>query len=120
MPGHYNTGMIYLDNNSTTRLHPAVLAAMLPWLGDQYGNPSSMHQLGQEARQAVEVARYQVATLVGCKISEVIFTSGGTESDNAAIMGLAAVAQLNKRTILTSSVEHSAVRETLAQLGKQG
>ncbi len=112
--------MIYLDNNATTRLHPDALAAMQPWLQDQYANPSSMHQFGQNARQAVEAARYQVATLAGCQASEVIFTSGGTEADNAAIMGVAASAAADRQTIITSAVEHSAVRETLAALGKRG
>ncbi len=112
--------MIYLDNNATTRLHPEALAAMLPWLEDQYANPSSMHQFGQNARQAVEGARYQVATLAGCQASEVIFTSGGTEADNAAIMGVVASAAVDRQTIITSAVEHSAVRETLAGLAKRG
>ena len=112
--------MIYLDNNATTRLHPEALAAMQPWLQDQYANPSSMHQFGQNARQAVEAARYQVATLAGCQASEVIFTSGGTEADNAAIMGVAASAAADRQTIITSAVEHSAVRETLAALEKRG
>ncbi len=118
--GHYNCGMIYLDNNATTRLHPEALAAMQPWLQDQYANPSSMHQFGQNARQAVEGARYQVATLAGCQASEVIFTSGGTEADNAAIMGVVASAAVDRQTIITSAVEHSAVREMLAGLAKRG
>ena len=118
--GHYNWVMIYLDNNATNRLHPDVLAAMLPWLQDQYANPSSMHQFGQNARQAMEAARYQVASLAGCQASEVIFTSGGTEADNAAILGVAAGAPADRQTIITSAVEHSAVRETLACLEKRG
>ncbi len=111
--------MIYLDNNATTAVDPRVREAMLPYLGEMYGNPSSMHRFGQECRQAVEQARYQVARLLGCADKEVIFTSGGTEADNAAIHGVLA-ARAGKKTIVTSVVEHSAVREPLQQLGKQG
>ncbi len=111
--------MIYLDNNATTQIHPEVLAAMQPWLGEKYGNPSSTHRLGQESRQAVEQARYEVAAMLGCHISEVIFTSGGTEADNAAILG-ALAARPGKKTIITSTVEHSAVREPLMALAKSG
>ncbi len=119
----YNEGMIYLDNNATTMIDPRVVEAMLPYLGGDgggsYGNPSSTHRFGQEARQAVEKARHQVAGLVGCDVREVVFTSGGTESDNAAIHGLLA-ARAPRKTIVTSAVEHSAVREPLAVLGKMG
>ncbi len=115
----YNTGMIYLDNNATTRVAPAVLEAMLPYLRDSYGNPSSMHRFGQEARQAVEHARHQVAALLGCMPREIVFTSGGTEADNAAIFGALAAAP-KKRNVITSSVEHSAVREPMAVLRRQG
>lgn len=119
-------GMIYLDNNATTPVHADVFEAMRPFLQDQFGNPSSAHRFGQQARQAVEQARYQVAQFVGCKAAEVIFTSGGTEADNAAILGLAAAPPPprpggpEKRTIITSAVEHSAVRETLEYLAKSG
>lgn len=111
--------MIYLDNNATTRVDPAVRAAMLPYLDDHYGNPSSTHRFGQEARQAIEEARVQVAALLGCEARELIFTSGGTESDNAALTGLVA-ARTPRTMIITSSVEHSAVREPLAALHKRG
>ncbi len=111
--------MIYLDNNATTKIAPDVLQAMMPYLEHIYGNPSSVHQAGQEARHAVEAARYQVAEFIGCRASEVIFTSGGTESDNAALMGVLA-ARADKKTIVTSRVEHSAVREPVAYLAKQG
>ncbi len=111
--------MIYLDNNATTRPYPQVLEQMQPYLADAYGNPSSVHRFGQEARQAVEQARYRVANLLHCQPGEVIFTSGGTEADNAAIAGLAA-AQPGKKTIITSSVEHSAVREPLARMAERG
>ncbi len=111
--------MIYLDNNATTQIHPEVLTAMQPWLGEKYGNPSSTHRLGQESRQAVEQARYEVAAMLGCHISEVIFTSVGTEADNAAILGSLA-ARPGKKTIITSTVEHSAVREPLMALANTG
>lgn len=117
--------MIYLDNNATTAVDPAVLAAMLPYLQEQYGNPSSMHRFGQEARQAVEKARFELAGLIGCDAKEIIFTSGGTESNNAAIHGLlalrgAAGGGAGRKTIVTSSVEHSAVREPAQALAKAG
>ena len=111
--------MIYLDNNATTMVDPQVRAAMLPYLAERYGNPSSTHRFGQESRQAVEEARVRVAALLGCDAREVVFTSGGTESDNAAIMGLLA-ARAPRKVIVISSVEHSAVREPVAGLAKLG
>lgn len=111
--------MIYLDNNATTAMAPAVFDAMEPYLRGSYGNPSSTHPLGQHARQAMEEARYSVANLVGCQTSEIIFTSGGTEADNAAICGVL-LARPDKHTVITSSVEHSAVRETLHVWSKRG
>src|SRR5579862_6462074 len=107
--------MIYLDNNATTALDPAARQAMLPFLTDHYGNPSSTHRFGQESRQAVEHARHQVARLIGCDVRKRIFTSGATESDNAAIHGMLAT-RAPRKAIVTSTVEHSAVREPLAQL----
>ena len=111
--------MIYVDNNATTMVDPQVRAAMLPYLGERYGNPSSTHRFGQESRQAVEEARVRVAGLIACDAREVVFTSGGTESDNAAIMGLLA-ARAPRKVIVISSVEHSAVREPAAGLTKLG
>ena len=111
--------MIYLDNNATTTVDPAVRDAMLPLLSERYGNPSSMHRFGQEARQAVERARFQVAALLGCDAKELLFTSGGTESDNAAIHGLLAL-RAGRKTIITSTVEHSAVQEPTRALAKAG
>jgi cysteine desulfurase len=111
--------MVYLDNNATTPLDPAVLEVMLPFLRAQYGNPSSTHRFGQEARRALEEARHRLSAFLGCDARELIFTSGGTESDNAAIHGLLA-ARAPRNIILTSSVEHSAVREPLAQLARSG
>jgi len=118
----YNVPMIYLDNNATTAIDDHVRAAMLPYLAERYGNPSSVHRFGQEARQAVERARFQVAGLLGCDPKEVLFTSGGTEADNAALHGVLAEAAkaAGNRRILTSAVEHSAVREPLAWLARNG
>jgi cysteine desulfurase len=114
--------MIYLDNNATTQVDPAVREAMLPYLGELYGNPSSTHRFGQESRQAVEKGRHQVALLLGCDVRELIFTSGGTESDNAAIQGLLATRAAGgaRKVIVTSSVEHSAVRTPVQVLAKSG
>ncbi|HUO10591.1 MAG TPA: aminotransferase class V-fold PLP-dependent enzyme [Phycisphaerae bacterium] len=114
--------MIYLDNNATTQMDPAVREAMLPYLGELYGNPSSTHRFGQESRQALEKSRHQVAGLLGCDVRELIFTSGGTESDNAAIHGLLAVRAAGgaRKVIVTSSVEHSAVRTPVQALAKSG
>jgi cysteine desulfurase len=111
--------MIYLDNNATTALHPDVLQAMLPFLSEQYGNPSSMHRFGQDARQAVEHARHQLASLLDCEPRELVFTSGGTESNNAALHGLLA-ARAPRKLLITSTVEHSAIREPAAALAKAG
>ncbi|MGC9258486.1 MAG: cysteine desulfurase family protein [Phycisphaerae bacterium] len=110
--------MIYLDNNATTRIAPEVLASMRPFLEDSYGNPSSVHQAGQEARHAVEEARYQAAEFIGCRPAEVIFTSGGTEADNAAVLGV--MPGRTKKTIITSTVEHSAIRAPTDYLAKHG
>lgn len=111
--------MIYLDNNATTQVDEQVRDAMLPYFCEFYGNPSSTHRFGQESKQAIELARHQVADFVGCDAKEIIFTSGGTEADNAAIYGLLAQ-RPGRQTVVTSGVEHSAVREPLKALGKQG
>ncbi|MCP4846317.1 MAG: cysteine desulfurase [Verrucomicrobiaceae bacterium] len=100
--------MIYLDNNATTRVHEEVVAAMTPFLGEEYGNPSTGYPLGKRSREAVNLAREQVAGIIGALPEEIIFTSCGTESDNAAIAS-ALAAQPDKRHIVTSSVEHSAI-----------
>ena len=112
--------MIYLDNNATTLLAPPVLEAMLPLLGPEYGNPSSSHELGRAARQAVENSREAVADLLGASSpGEIVFTSGGTESDNWAIAGSAAAAP-DKRHIVTTSVEHEAVRRPFENFERNG
>ncbi|MBI2958181.1 MAG: cysteine desulfurase NifS [Chloroflexi bacterium] len=111
---------IYLDHAATTPVHPKVLEAMLPYFSEQFGNPSTIYGLGQEARKAVEDARSTVADILGCKPKEVIFTSGGTESDNAAIKGAAFALKDKGNHIVTSSVEHHAVLETCHQLEDYG
>jgi cysteine desulfurase len=92
--------LIYLDHNATTPVAPEVLDAMLPYLRDRYGNPSSDHPAGRAAARAVAVARAQVATLIGADPSEIVFTSGGTESNNLAIRGTASVADPTRRLLL--------------------
>jgi cysteine desulfurase len=111
--------LVYLDNNATTRPDPRVVEAMVPYLTETYSNPSSVHRFGQLARQAVNEARGRVATLVGASDSEMLFTSGGTESINTAVRGILAARAPRKRIVI-SSVEHSATRELCAQLGKEG
>jgi cysteine desulfurase len=110
---------IYLDNNATTMVAAEVLAAMMPYFGKLYGNPSSMHSFGGQVARKIQAAREQVAALLGASPAEIIFTSCGTESDNAAIRSALAVNPA-KRHIVTSRVEHPAVRALCAHLGRQG
>ncbi|MGC2450563.1 MAG: aminotransferase class V-fold PLP-dependent enzyme [Candidatus Sulfotelmatobacter sp.] len=107
---------VYLDNNATTPVLPEVFEAMRPWFGERFGNASSIHHHGQETRAAVEDARESVAKLLGCSASEVVFTSGGTESDNLAIAGFVAPGD----HVITSSVEHHAVLHAAKHLGEIG
>jgi cysteine desulfurase len=112
--------MIYLDNNATTQVAPEVLDAMQPYLSKFFGNPSSAHSLGREMKEAVERAREQVAELLGAAdTSEIVFTSCGSESDNWAIRGVLA-ADPSKRHIVTTQVEHEAVRNLCALLENDG
>jgi len=112
---------IYLDHNATTPIRPEVLEAMMPFLKDEFGNPSSLHQLGQKSRKAVEEARAKLAAFIGADDpNEIIFTSGGTESDNLAIKGTAVARGKPLSKVTTSTVEHSAVRRVLFQLEKSG
>lgn len=107
---------IYLDYNATTPLDPAVVAAMRPYLEQHFGNPSSSHAYGQAAKEAHEQARGQVASLLGCSPDEVIFTSGGSESDNQAIKGIAFARRERGNHIITSQIEHPAVLNTCRYL----
>ena len=110
---------IYLDHNATTPLLPEVVDAMLPYLREHFGNPSSGHVYGARARQAVARAREQVAALLGCDADEVIFTSGGTEANNLAIRGAAEPLEARRR-IVTTVVEHPATSRPCAWLGEHG
>jgi cysteine desulfurase len=111
---------VYLDNNATTRTDLRVVEAMLPFLRDQFANPSSLHDLGSAAKDAVRVAREQVCALIGAKRdSEIVFTSGGSESDNTAILS-ALETQAGRNQIVTSAVEHPAVLALCAHLEKTG
>jgi len=112
--------VIYLDHNATTPLAPEVADAMAPYLGAEFGNPSSDHALGRRARRAVEEARAAVAALIGAASEEVVFTSGGTESNNLAIRGVAAQAPSVRCRIVTSAVEHPATTAPLALLETSG
>src|SRR5580700_6321722 len=111
--------LVYLDNNATTMPAPEVVDAMLPYMREFYGNPSSVHRFGQRSRQAIDEARGQLASLVRCAESELMFTGGGTEAVNTAIRGLL-TARAPRKRIVTTTVEHSATRELCAQLGKEG
>lgn len=112
---------IYADNAATTRLSPVVLEAMMPYLREEYGNPSSLYAFGNRAKGAVEKARAQVAAAIGAKEKEIYFTSGGSEADNWAIKGAAhAMKKKGKNHIISSKFEHHAVLHTLDALKKEG
>jgi cysteine desulfurase len=111
---------VYLDHNATTPVAPEVLAAMLPYFSEEYGNASSIHTFGQDARGAVELARISVAGLLGARPAEVTFSSGGTESNNHTIFGIAAAAPGHAKHVITSAVEHSAVLDPCKALAKRG
>ena len=112
--------IIYMDNAATTATRPEVLEAMLPYFTEHYGNPSSIHSVGRDARRAVENARKQVAAALGCEPREVYFTAGGSESDNWAIRCAAKVTEGKGKHIITSAIEHHAVLHTCAYMEKQG
>lgn len=112
--------VVYLDHNATTPVADEVLEAMLPFLREHYGNPSSDHALGHRARRAVDEAREQVAALIGAEADEVVFTSGGTEASNLAILGSTAHAPHDRRRIVTTAVEHPATVEPCARRERQG
>ena len=109
---------IYLDNNATTPLHPEVLEAMLPGLRENYGNPSSIHSFGRSARVQLDEAREKVAHLINAQSSEIIFTSGGTEANNLALLGVAF--KDKEKKIITSKIEHPSVLNPCRQLEEQG
>ncbi|MBN2038170.1 MAG: cysteine desulfurase NifS [Chitinispirillaceae bacterium] len=111
--------VIYLDNNATTRIAPEVVEAMLPFLGERYGNPSSIHRFGGMLKRPVDRAREQAASLINASPDEIVFTSCGSESDNAALKGFTSV-RGGRARIVTSTVEHPAVRTTARYLQKKG
>ncbi|MGH2446783.1 MAG: cysteine desulfurase family protein [Candidatus Limnocylindria bacterium] len=111
---------IYLDHAATTPLRPEVLEAMLPYLTEHHGNPSSIHASGRRARQGLDEARETIAELIGARPREIVFTSGGTESDNLALKGVAWAGSARGRHVITSSVEHKAVMNACAMLQRTG
>jgi cysteine desulfurase len=111
---------VYLDYNATTPVAPAVLEAMLPFLGENFGNAGSVHSAGQRARAAVDAARESVAALIGAKASEIVFTSGGTEADNLAIFGTIAASSKPRKHVITTAIEHHAILHSCEELERQG
>jgi cysteine desulfurase len=108
--------LIYLDNAASTKIHEDVLESMIPYLKEQYGNPSSIHRYGRQAHKAIEKARTQIANLINADPSEILFTSGGTESNNTALYGIAKKNPGSR--IITSSIEHDAILEPCKRLEK--
>jgi len=115
-----NENVVYLDNAATTEMRAEVLESMLPYFRTNFGNPSSLYSIGQDARRAVDESREVIARSLGCRVSEIIFTSGGTESDNAAIKGAAFGSRHLGNHIITTSVEHHAVLHTCHQMEQFG
>ncbi|KMJ60253.1 cysteine desulfurase [Bacillus sp. LL01] len=111
---------IYLDHAATAPLHPAVLDSMLPVMREDFGNPSSIHGFGRKTRHLVDEARYVAAKAIGAKETEIIFTSGGTEADNLAIIGVARANKSRGKHIISTQIEHHAVLHTCEQLEKEG
>jgi cysteine desulfurase len=112
--------MIYLDHAATTPVDDAVLEAMRPYFQTAYGNPSSLYRLGRQARQALDEARERAAEFLGCRPAEIIFTSGGSESDNLAVKGAAYARRQHGRHLVTSAIEHHAVLRAVEQLEEEG
>ena len=110
--------MIYLDNAASTQIHDDVLNSMLPYLKEQYGNPSSIHRYGRLTRKAIHKARKQIASLINADPAEILITSGGTESNNTVLMGIPS--QFPSGQIITSSIEHDAVLEPCKKLATNG
>lgn len=111
---------VYLDHSATTPVRPEVAELMLTYLTTHFGNPSSIHSFGREAKKAQEIAREQVAGLIGANPQEIIFTSGGTEADNLAVIGVAQAYSKKGKHLITSTIEHHAVLDTFEYLEKQG
>ncbi|MEJ7804420.1 MAG: aminotransferase class V-fold PLP-dependent enzyme, partial [Telluria sp.] len=115
-----NFPFVYLDYNATTPVSAEVVAAMLPYWTEVYGNPSSSHQQGRRAHAAIEVARSQVAVLVGVDPSWVTFTGGATEANNLALLGAAQMIPKSRQHLVISAVEHPAVAEPARELARRG
>lgn len=111
---------IYLDHSATTPVHPEVLAAMMSFFANHFGNPSSIHREGRFAREAVDGARIRVANLIGAEPAEIVFTGGGTEADNLAILGAALAEQRGRNHLITSAIEHHAVENACRHLAGCG
>ena len=111
---------IYLDHSATTPVDPRVAAAMLPYLTQTFGNPSSVHGFGQEARAAVDRARREIAGLIGARQNEIVFVSGGTEANNLAVRGVCETASTHGKHIITSTIEHPSIRGVCEGLEKRG
>src|SRR6266498_2830564 len=109
---------VYLDHNASTPVHPEVVEAMLPYFGERFGNPSSVHAFGREAREGLETAREHIADFLGVGKDEIVFTSGGTESDNLAVKGVAMARRQGH--IITSQIEHHAVLRACQNLETLG
>ena len=110
---------VYLDFNATTPVDPRVLEAMLPFLGENFGNAGSVHTPGQRARAAVDSARDSIAALIGAEPNEIVFTSGGTEADNLALFGAVAASPRPRKHVITSAIEHHAILHTCEQLRRE-
>lgn len=115
-----NEKSVYMDHSATTATDPDVVNAMLPWFSQKYGNPSSLYQLARESKNAIDDARSKVAGAIGAKSEEIFFTSGGTESDNWALIGSAFAFQKKGKHIITSGIEHHAIQHTCDYLKKLG
>src|ERR1700685_3122525 len=111
---------IYLDFNATTPVDISVLEAMLGYFSEEFGNANSIHSSGQRSRAAVDRARESAASLIGAKPGEIVFTSGGTESDNLAILGCVAASEKTRKHLITTTIEHHAVLNVCEALEKQG
>src|SRR2546425_11078395 len=114
----FSVRKVYLDHSATTPVDPRVVQAMMPYLTERFGNASSVHGFGQEARAAVDRARRQVAALLCARANEIVFTSGGTEANNVAIRGICEAEEQHGRHIITSVLEHPSIRGIIEALEK--
>lgn len=110
---------VYLDHAATTPIHPAVREAMLPYLGEKFGNPSSFHSIGKTVKDDVDAARERIARVLNVRADEILFTSGGTESDNLGVLGYARMNQLHGKHLITTKIEHQAVLESMMHLERK-